>query len=274
MAETRTISARKGTDSDAASKPQRQRITKRKALENHARSYFDAVGRRDVEGMLEHWKEDGVVDLVPLGILRGREEIAAFFTEMFAAFPDAEMTVTRLAAGPERGRRRVAHERPLHRHALPGRRGDRPPGRAARGRHHRDRRRQERHQHRLLRRHGLCARSRPAAAAGLGRRAGDEERGQRGHPPAARRRRRPRRDRRAARRLLHAQAPPHDRLHHPRGRSGLVDRRLGVRHQGLRRLPADRGDGGRRGGVRDRQALPRSDARPRAASIEGEGAHT
>jgi steroid delta-isomerase-like uncharacterized protein len=99
MAETRTISARKGTDSEPASKPQRQRITKRKALENHARSYFDAVGRRDVEGMLEHWKEDGVVDLVPLGILRGREEIAAFFTEMFAAFPDAEMTVTRLAAG-------------------------------------------------------------------------------------------------------------------------------------------------------------------------------
>jgi steroid delta-isomerase-like uncharacterized protein len=99
MAETRTISARKGTDSDPASKPQRPRITKRKALENHARSYFDALARRDVEGMMEHWKEDGVVDLVPLGILRGHEEIAAFFTEMFAAFPDAEMTVTRVAAG-------------------------------------------------------------------------------------------------------------------------------------------------------------------------------
>src|SRR3954454_20198431 len=101
MAETRTISARKGTESEAgpASKPQRSRITKRKALENHARSYFDAIARRDVEGMVEHWKEDGVVDLVPLGILRGRDEIAAFFTEMFAAFPDAEMTVTRVAAG-------------------------------------------------------------------------------------------------------------------------------------------------------------------------------
>ena len=75
MAETRTISARKGTESEAApaSKPQRPRITKRKALENHARSYFDAVARRDVEGMIEHWKEDGVVDLVPLGILRGRD---------------------------------------------------------------------------------------------------------------------------------------------------------------------------------------------------------
>jgi steroid delta-isomerase-like uncharacterized protein len=101
MAETRTISARKGTESEAApaSKPQRTRITKRKALENHARSYFDAIARRDVPGMIEHWKEDGVIDLVPIGILRGRDEIAAFFDEMFAAFPDAEMTVTRVAAG-------------------------------------------------------------------------------------------------------------------------------------------------------------------------------
>src|SRR4051812_21114917 len=101
MAETRTISARKGTESEAAPapKPQRSRITKRKALENHARSYFDALARRDVEGMLEHWKEDGVVDLVPVGILRGHEEIAAFFLEMFAAFPDAETTVTRVMAG-------------------------------------------------------------------------------------------------------------------------------------------------------------------------------
>jgi steroid delta-isomerase-like uncharacterized protein len=99
MAETRTISARKGSETDSGSKPQRTRITKRKALENHARSYFDAVGQRDVDGMLEHWTEDGVVDLVPIGILRGQDEIAAFFREMFAAFPDAETTVTRVAAG-------------------------------------------------------------------------------------------------------------------------------------------------------------------------------
>lgn len=99
MAETRTISARKGSEAESGSKPQRTRITKRKALENHARSYFDAVGRRDVDGMLEHWTEDGVVDLVPIGILRGQDEIAAFFREMFAAFPDAETTVSRVAAG-------------------------------------------------------------------------------------------------------------------------------------------------------------------------------
>jgi len=99
MAETRTISARKGSEADSGSKPQRRRITKRKALENHARGYFEAVGRRDVDGMLEHWAEDGVVDLVPIGLLRGQHEIAAFFREMFAAFPDAETTVARVAAG-------------------------------------------------------------------------------------------------------------------------------------------------------------------------------
>ena len=101
MGETRTISARKGTESEEApaSKPQRPRITKRKALENHARSYFEAVASRDVDGMVKHWKEDGVVDLVPIGILRGQEEISAFFRELFAAFPDAETTVTRVAAG-------------------------------------------------------------------------------------------------------------------------------------------------------------------------------
>ena len=99
MADSRTISARKGSEAEPAPKPQRTRITKRKALENHARSYFEAVGRRDVEGMMEHWKEEGVVDMVPIGILRGVGEISAFFEEMFAAFPDAEMTVQRLAAG-------------------------------------------------------------------------------------------------------------------------------------------------------------------------------
>jgi len=52
-----------------------------------------------VDAMMEHWKEDGVVDLVPIGILRGVDEISAFFREMFAAFPDSEMTVARLAAG-------------------------------------------------------------------------------------------------------------------------------------------------------------------------------
>jgi steroid delta-isomerase-like uncharacterized protein len=98
MAETRTISARKGSESGDAPAPKRRRITKRKALENHARSYFEAIAARDLDGMLEHWHEDGVIDLVPIGILRGHDEIRAFFAELFAALPDTEMTVKRVAA--------------------------------------------------------------------------------------------------------------------------------------------------------------------------------
>jgi len=101
MAETRTISASKGNagDSEAAPKPRRTRITKRKANENHAKSYFEALAARDADAVLEHWSDDGVIDLAPLGILRGRGQIGAFFRELFAAFPDLETTVTRIAAG-------------------------------------------------------------------------------------------------------------------------------------------------------------------------------
>jgi steroid delta-isomerase-like uncharacterized protein len=94
-----TISARRGTDSAEQTKPRQPRITKRKALENHARSYFDALARRDVAGMAEHWREDGVVDLVPLGIMRGRDEICGLFEQLFAALPDLETTVTSVVAG-------------------------------------------------------------------------------------------------------------------------------------------------------------------------------
>jgi steroid delta-isomerase-like uncharacterized protein len=101
MAETRTISASKGNsgDSEPAPKPRRTRITKRKANENHAKAYFEALANRDPDAMLELWNDDGVVDLAPLGILRGRGQIGAFFRELFAAFPDLETTVTRVAAG-------------------------------------------------------------------------------------------------------------------------------------------------------------------------------
>jgi steroid delta-isomerase-like uncharacterized protein len=95
-----TITARKTSGStDAESAPRRPRITKRKALENQARSYFDALARRDVDAIAEHWAEDGVIDLVPIGILRGREEICAFFRQLFRALPDLEITVSSVVAG-------------------------------------------------------------------------------------------------------------------------------------------------------------------------------
>ena len=86
---------------EAPAKPQRKRITRRKAVEQHVRSYFDAMNRRDVEGMVSHWREDGVDDMVPVGILRGRDEMRDYFNSLFAATPDATTTVTRLVAGEQ-----------------------------------------------------------------------------------------------------------------------------------------------------------------------------
>jgi steroid delta-isomerase-like uncharacterized protein len=102
MAQTKSPSDTAAGESAATTaepKPQRRRITRRKAVETHVRSYFDALARRDPDAMAEHWSEDGVDDLVPLGVLRGPEEIRGFFRELFAAVPDLETTVTRVVAG-------------------------------------------------------------------------------------------------------------------------------------------------------------------------------
>jgi steroid delta-isomerase-like uncharacterized protein len=104
MAQTRTAEeatdkATAGAGSDA--KPQRKRITRRKAVEDRVRSYFEAMDARDADGMAAHWREDGVEDVVPVGMMRGRGELREFFGSMFAAMPDARTTVTRLIAGEQ-----------------------------------------------------------------------------------------------------------------------------------------------------------------------------
>jgi steroid delta-isomerase-like uncharacterized protein len=98
MAQTKTTDDTTAQEAEAAPKP-RRRITRRKAVEAHARSYFDAIANRDTRAMKSHWRADGVDDLVPHGVLRGHGEIAAFFSELFAAVPDLETTVTRVVAG-------------------------------------------------------------------------------------------------------------------------------------------------------------------------------
>ncbi|HYP48075.1 MAG TPA: ester cyclase [Thermoleophilaceae bacterium] len=83
----------------AAPRAARPRITKRKAVEQVARSYFDALARRDPDAMAEHWTEDGVEEILPVGILRGPAAIKQFFSDTLAAVPDSEFVVTRLVAG-------------------------------------------------------------------------------------------------------------------------------------------------------------------------------
>src|SRR3954468_4855917 len=101
MAETRTADRATGKPAAGGSdaKSQRKRITRRKAVEERVRSYYEAMDNRDVGAMLSHWSEDGVEDIVPVGVVRGREELRGFLTELFAAMPDASTTITRVIAG-------------------------------------------------------------------------------------------------------------------------------------------------------------------------------
>ena len=98
MAEIETTDDTEAGETATEAKP-RRRITRRKAVEAHARSYFEALANRDTGAMAGHWRADGVDDLVPLGPLRGTDEIVAFFRELFQAVPDAETVVTRVVAG-------------------------------------------------------------------------------------------------------------------------------------------------------------------------------
>lgn len=82
----------------AETKARTRRPPKRKLVEGHARSYFEALAGRNPEAMATHWSADGVADIVPLAVLRGPDQIKGFFRELFAAFPGLETTVTRLVA--------------------------------------------------------------------------------------------------------------------------------------------------------------------------------
>jgi steroid delta-isomerase-like uncharacterized protein len=98
MAETKTEDSAQPHE-PAEAKPTRRRTPKRKVVEQHARSAFDALARRDAKGIGEHYREDCVVDIVPIGVFRGRQAVVDFFREAFAAVPDLETTVTRVIAG-------------------------------------------------------------------------------------------------------------------------------------------------------------------------------
>ncbi len=89
------------TATASQAKPARRRISRRKQVEQHILSYFEAIGRRDSYAMANHWSEDGVADIVPLGILRGRAEVVGLFRDLFAAVPDLQTTVTRVVAGEQ-----------------------------------------------------------------------------------------------------------------------------------------------------------------------------
>jgi steroid delta-isomerase-like uncharacterized protein len=86
-------------DAKTAKAPTRRRITKRKAVETHVRAHFEAIANHDLQAVSAGWHEDGVEELVPTGVLRGRDAIVRNLADIFAAAPDMETTVTRVVAG-------------------------------------------------------------------------------------------------------------------------------------------------------------------------------
>src|SRR3984957_13482034 len=63
-----------------------------------ARAVFDAVSRKDPDGVAATGAPGYVDDFVAIGEIRGHEAVRAFFRELFAAFPDFTRTVDRVGA--------------------------------------------------------------------------------------------------------------------------------------------------------------------------------
>ena len=63
-----------------------------------ARAVFDAVINKDLDGIVALGAPGYVEDFVAIGEMKGPDAIRGFFREMFAAFPDLEMTVDRIVA--------------------------------------------------------------------------------------------------------------------------------------------------------------------------------
>jgi steroid delta-isomerase-like uncharacterized protein len=63
-----------------------------------ARATFDAVSRKDPDGIVAAATPGFVDDFVAIGEIRGQDAVRAFFRELFAAFPDFTMTLDRIVA--------------------------------------------------------------------------------------------------------------------------------------------------------------------------------
>lgn len=63
-----------------------------------ARAIFDSVAACDPEGIVRFGSPDEVADFVAVGEFHGPDEVRRFFGEVFAAFPDFEMTADRIVS--------------------------------------------------------------------------------------------------------------------------------------------------------------------------------
>jgi steroid delta-isomerase-like uncharacterized protein len=63
-----------------------------------AAAVLDAVGRRDADGIIRYADPGMVDDFVVLGEFKGHGAVRGFFEELFAGFPDLQVTVDRIVA--------------------------------------------------------------------------------------------------------------------------------------------------------------------------------
>ena len=82
--------------------PKPRRSAKSREVEAHARSYFEAVGARDMERILDHWADDGIEEIIPMGVFRGKDEIRGFAEGLLGASSDLEVIVERVVADDTR----------------------------------------------------------------------------------------------------------------------------------------------------------------------------
>jgi steroid delta-isomerase-like uncharacterized protein len=71
---------------------------KKASAKQVATSYFEAVGNRDLDAMMEHWEPGGIGYIHGMAELRAPEGYRQFFGAMFRAIPDYEMEVVDMVA--------------------------------------------------------------------------------------------------------------------------------------------------------------------------------
>jgi steroid delta-isomerase-like uncharacterized protein len=76
--------------------------TAARTAEEVAQSTVEALKAHDVKGVVANWIDDGVEDIVPLGILRGKDEIGENIRVMFAAVPDLDVKLENIVADDHR----------------------------------------------------------------------------------------------------------------------------------------------------------------------------
>jgi steroid delta-isomerase-like uncharacterized protein len=102
MAETTTESAKTEKEAAPAKTPRPRRSAKSRAVEKVARSFFEGTAAHDVDAILGHWAEDGVEDIVPVGVFRGKKEIEGFVRGFLGSSSDLEVTVGRVVTDDSR----------------------------------------------------------------------------------------------------------------------------------------------------------------------------